>query len=93
MTLSLVEAANELCEGRIVSALEGGYSESGLKGGVFAQLRIFFFFLQKTENLFTASLDCYIYLLAAKDLHEFVDPPKENDGAPRVTTRSFEKKN
>lgn len=38
MTGVLVELADELCQGRLVVALEGGYSFEGLKSGVLATL-------------------------------------------------------
>ncbi|KAA8911422.1 histone deacetylase domain-containing protein [Sphaerosporella brunnea] len=37
-TADAVDLANELCEGRIVSVLEGGYSDRALTSGVFAHI-------------------------------------------------------
>jgi len=39
MTKVVVDLANELCEGRIVSVLEGGYRLAGLSESVVAHVR------------------------------------------------------
>ena len=39
ITTMLTDVADECCHGRVVSVLEGGYDEHGLRDGVAAQLR------------------------------------------------------
>jgi len=39
ITRELVRIADETCEGRVVSILEGGYSMEGLSGGTRAHVR------------------------------------------------------
>lgn len=41
LTYRVLDAANELCDGRVVSVLEGGYDLEGLAGGVEQHLRAF----------------------------------------------------
>lgn len=65
MTRVLVEMAEELCDGRLLLSLEGGYDQSGLKEGVFTVLSELCG--KKIETGFSSNLDEDIAQKLAKE--------------------------